>query len=86
MASRDFYIIDDHIGGAARRPVLRLGGRALVRRLRAMLRLWAERARDRRQLARLDERLLADIGLTRDDADRICATPFWRASDEGDGK
>jgi uncharacterized protein YjiS (DUF1127 family) len=37
-----------------------------------------ERSRQRRALAELDERLLRDIGLTRDEAWRECANPFWR--------
>ena len=38
--------------------------------------LWA-RQRSRAALARLDERLLADIGLTREQADTEAAKPFW---------
>lgn len=40
---------------------------------------WRERLWGRRQLARLDSRLLADIGLTRADVDRELAKRFWRA-------
>src|SRR5512132_597191 len=40
---------------------------------------WRERLWGRRQLARLDGRLLADIGLTRADVDRELAKRFWRA-------
>jgi uncharacterized protein YjiS (DUF1127 family) len=39
---------------------------------------WTERSRQRRALAELDDRLLRDIGLTRDEARRECANPFWR--------
>ncbi len=39
---------------------------------------WRERLWVRRQLARLDDRLLADIGLTRADVDRELAKHFWR--------
>ncbi len=38
--------------------------------LLARLRSWQRRGRDRRELAGLDERLLRDIGLTRDDVAR----------------
>jgi uncharacterized protein YjiS (DUF1127 family) len=40
--------------------------------------LWMERSRQRRALAELDDRLLRDIGLTRDEARRECANPFWK--------
>ena len=34
-------------------------------------------ARERRALARLDDRQLADIGITRNAADAEAARPFW---------
>lgn len=40
---------------------------------------WLDRARSRRQLARLDDRQLRDIGVSRTDADREAAKPFWKA-------
>ncbi len=39
---------------------------------------WLERRRQRRYLADLYDRLLADIGLSRDDRAIECAKPFWR--------
>ncbi len=39
---------------------------------------WNERARQRRALAKLDNRPLSDIGLSRADADREACKPFWR--------
>ena len=39
---------------------------------------WRERLWTRRQLAHLDDRLLADIGLTRAGVDRQLAERFWR--------
>ncbi len=42
------------------------------------LREWRRRSRDRQQLARVDEHTLADIGLTRGDAEFIANKPFWR--------
>lgn len=47
-------------------------------RLGAWLCLCGEKGRQRRALARLDARLLADVGLTRAEAARECAKPFWR--------
>ena len=43
------------------------------------LMLWYERHRQRRHLARLDERLLRDIGIDRADAMREVSKPFWQA-------
>ena len=37
-----------------------------------------ERSRQRRALARLDDTLLADIGLSRAEAGRETRKPFWR--------
>jgi uncharacterized protein YjiS (DUF1127 family) len=49
--------------------------------LRAALRLlarWSARRRQRVDLAELDGHLLADIGVTPQEARRECASPFWR--------
>ncbi len=45
----------------------------------AQLAHWRERARQRRQLAELDDRLLSDIGLRRIDASRESSKHFWQA-------
>lgn len=39
---------------------------------------WDMKRRTRRQLARLDQHLLSDIGMTRDAACTEAARPFWR--------
>ena len=39
---------------------------------------WRRRARDRSQLAQLDDRMLRDIGLTRADAEFLSNKPFWQ--------
>jgi len=44
----------------------------------ATWREWRRRGRDRAELAALDERTLADIGLTRGDAEFLINKPFWR--------
>ncbi len=49
----------------------------LVAALDAVL-AWQERARSRRQLRQLDERMLRDIGLSAADVERQCAEPFRR--------
>ena len=42
--------------------------------------VWQERADERAHLASLDDRLLRDMGLSRADAEREAAIPFWRES------
>ncbi len=44
-----------------------------------LLKVWADRARQRRELAALNERDLEDIGLTRLEARHEAAKPFWQA-------
>lgn len=39
---------------------------------------WIERAYQRQQLAKLDDRMLKDIGVSRADASNEIAKPFWR--------
>jgi uncharacterized protein YjiS (DUF1127 family) len=39
---------------------------------------WVRRRATRRALAQFDDRLLHDIGITRAEAARECAQPFWR--------
>ncbi len=52
---------------------------ALVAGLATWVRFWSERARQRRQLAALDDRMLKDIGLTRADVMSETDKPFWGA-------
>ena len=42
--------------------------------------LWQARADERWSLARMDDRMLSDMGLSRADAAHEAALPFWRAS------
>jgi uncharacterized protein YjiS (DUF1127 family) len=46
--------------------------------LAATLRVWCSRHRQRSALGELDDHLLKDIGVTRDEALRETAKPFWR--------
>ncbi len=39
---------------------------------------WMERSRQRRALANLDRRLLDDIGITAEEAQREFKKPFWK--------
>jgi uncharacterized protein YjiS (DUF1127 family) len=46
-------------------------------RLLALFGRWRRRARDRASLAALDERMLADIGISRAEAEFLSNKPFW---------
>ncbi len=50
-----------------------------VAHLCAILRLWALRARQRRQLLAMSPHLLRDIGLSRYDAEHEARKPFWQS-------
>lgn len=52
-------------------------GLALAHGLTALV-VWQERARERRRLATLDERLLRDVGLSRADIEQEIRKPFWQ--------
>ncbi len=49
-----------------------------VARLVTTLRAWRRRTRDRAELAALDDRMLADIGISRAEAEFLGNKPFWR--------
>ena len=53
-------------------------GPGLLTRLFDRLATWQRRASERRHLMRLDDRLLADMGLSRADVEHEYRTPFWR--------
>ena len=52
--------------------------RGFLSEVGAGLREWRRRKNGRLELARFDERMLRDIGLTRVDADCEINKPFWR--------
>jgi uncharacterized protein YjiS (DUF1127 family) len=59
----------------------KLRGRVLSRPITATMAaviLWLERARQRRALQRLDDRMLMDVGLSRADVERESDKPFWQ--------
>jgi uncharacterized protein YjiS (DUF1127 family) len=73
-----------HFDGA-REHVAGIGRRSLGQRVRdtvsaafEALPAWHRRARDRSQLLTLDKRMLADIGITRAEAEYLGNKPFWR--------
>ena len=47
-------------------------------RLFGALREWRRRSKGRAQLAALDDRMLADIGVSRAEAEFLANRPFWR--------
>jgi uncharacterized protein YjiS (DUF1127 family) len=49
-----------------------------ARRVLNLVSMWQERTAARRTLARLDDHLLLDIGLSRTDVERERMKPFWR--------
>ena len=53
-------------------------GRDRGQRMLARLRQWRWRARDRAELAALDDRTLTDIGISRAEAEFLSRKPFWR--------
>ena len=55
------------------------GLRDAARQLAATIAEWQERTVMREHLASLDDRILADIGLTRIEVDFETRKPFWRA-------
>jgi uncharacterized protein YjiS (DUF1127 family) len=62
--------------------VRRVPARRLAHPMRAavaLIGIWYERARQRTHLAALDARMLRDIGVAPDEAERECNKPFWRA-------
>ena len=61
-----------------RQRASRLTLRQALGRIFAALREWRQRSRERAELARLDERMLRDIGITRGDVWHEINKPFWR--------
>lgn len=59
------------------RPALRIGGRLRLAPLKTFAR-WYDRYVQRRTLAELDARMLADIGVTPEKARQEIRKPFWR--------
>jgi uncharacterized protein YjiS (DUF1127 family) len=51
---------------------------AIFARVVGLLQTWHERRDQRHALARLDDHMLADIGLSRADVDQEMQKPFWQ--------
>jgi uncharacterized protein YjiS (DUF1127 family) len=53
-------------------------GQAVLSSLAGMIAIWLNRQQGRRDLSELDDRLLADVGISREDALCEAGKPFWR--------
>ena len=73
------YIAENRFHGAAAGTTgLRQTLGQLLLRAGTVINLWYERGRQRRDLARLDDRLLRDIGIDRATVEQEILKPFWR--------
>jgi uncharacterized protein YjiS (DUF1127 family) len=70
------HVLSHSAFGAASAPRPSSGN--ILRRALDLLLAWRSRARDRHELARLDERSLRDLGLDRGAVWSECDKPFWR--------
>ena len=66
------------LSGLGQGPKLRIGSKSRLARILGKVVFWHERARQRRRLSQLDERLLADMGLDRVRVRQEVCKPFWR--------
>ena len=74
-AGRRSRIAPQKVRRRALRHLLRQG----LSRTLAMLREWRRHSRDRAELARFDERMLRDIGISPGDVWHEINKPFWRS-------
>jgi uncharacterized protein YjiS (DUF1127 family) len=54
------------------------GPRSLLSRWLSTIEIWLNRRQGRKDLSALDDRLLADVGISPEDALREAGKPFWR--------
>jgi uncharacterized protein YjiS (DUF1127 family) len=71
-------ILTYHPYSVAARLAIGLRARAALTAASDTVYEWRQRARQRRLLAQLNDRLLSDIGLSRSEVEREAAKPFWR--------
>ncbi|HYM31766.1 MAG TPA: DUF1127 domain-containing protein [Candidatus Cybelea sp.] len=63
------------VSDVARTPA----GEGFLVRFEGLIKTWAQRIRERDELAAMNERELRDIGITRTDVVAELDKPFWRA-------
>ena len=77
IKAKHFHLIEDiDISALTLAAVERV--EAFSAQVLTIARTWARRSNDRRQLAAMNTRMLADIGLTRVDIDHEIAKYFWQ--------
>lgn len=72
------YTTDDKSGSIHAGSAGRVVTAGVFVRLADLVLNWAERVRQRRHLAELDDRLLRDIGVSRAEVEAEISRPFWR--------
>lgn len=72
------YNTSDKSGSYFVRPTRTKADGGLVTRLFDQVFTWLDRARQRRHLGELDDRLLRDIGLSRAEVENEVSRPFWQ--------
>ena len=77
LKAKQFHLIEDmDIAALTLAAVERVEGFAA--KVNGTLSTWSRRSQDRRILAHMSDRMLADIGLTRAELDREVAKYFWQ--------
>jgi len=59
-------------------PTSKKSNGKLLRTLMAEVNTWIARSRQRKQLAKLDDHLLKDIGYSRSQVQKEISKPFWK--------
>ncbi len=59
-------------------PAIEKNKKSFLGLVKQKILFWFERSKQRKQLAKLDDRLLRDIGLTRDQVQAEISKPFWK--------